>query len=161
MSTVDLSAMMTEDDFLEHAGVKGMKWGKRKAESPKLGPDGNPAKTRSELRDMDKASRKNDVAAAIAKRKATNAEIDGEIDAARNRQKSGANKAMLKDAKTQYKIDRAVIGKREAKKALAEVRNKTETDYYVSQLPKSGKEATLAVLGTIAATALVAYVYSR
>ena len=32
--SIILSAMMSEDDFLEHAGVKGMKWGKRKANTP-------------------------------------------------------------------------------------------------------------------------------
>lgn len=32
MSAVGLSAMMTQDEFLEHAGVKGMKWGKRRQE---------------------------------------------------------------------------------------------------------------------------------
>jgi hypothetical protein len=32
MST-ELKGMMSEDEFLEHAGVKGMKWGKRKSES--------------------------------------------------------------------------------------------------------------------------------
>jgi len=29
-----LTGMMTENEFLEHAGVKGMKWGKRKAKGP-------------------------------------------------------------------------------------------------------------------------------
>lgn len=31
---MELSAMMTYSDYLEHAGVKGMKWGQRKADLP-------------------------------------------------------------------------------------------------------------------------------
>ena len=29
----ELTGMMTQDEFLEHAGVKGMKWGRRKSDS--------------------------------------------------------------------------------------------------------------------------------
>lgn len=144
------SGMMSEEDFLDHAGVKGMKWGHRKAAGPKLGPDGKPQKTRKELRALDKASIGRDK----EKLKKDLAANDKEIATARAKVKSGENAKMFADAKAKYKIDKKVIGKREASKALEEVRTKTLATYAKSKEAKSGAEATAAALVTIGVAAI-------
>jgi hypothetical protein len=152
-NTADLSAMFNEEEFLEHAGitadmsgddilehfgVKGMKWGKHTAR-----PEG--AKTRSELRSLDKASKLKD-----------RADNDSAIDAARARVKSGATRQDLKDAKAAYKSDKQVIGKREAAKAYNAVKERSYADLAKSEEAKSGKEKVTAVLLTVGSAVVIA-----
>lgn len=141
---------MTEDEFLEHFGVKGMRWGHSKGSSsaPKLGPDGKPAKTRKELRGLNKASRQ-------AETDKWNSDIDDARSRTEGKANRVANKKMLKDAKTQFKVDKKVIGSREARKALASVREKHANDLAVAARAKTGRETVNSVISTLAVGILV------
>lgn len=137
----------TAEEFLAHHGVVGMKWGKHKAKSDDGGGSSSggsekAAPARRELKALDKASKKAD----IAKR-------DAEIDKARTNYDQNARKNYL-DAKAQYKIDKVTIGKREAAKAFNKVKDQNLADYNTGQLAKSGKETTAALLITVGAIAL-------
>lgn len=69
MST-ELKGMMSEDEFLEHAGVKGMKWGKRKSDPSRASADAarvNKIKSRVDKNGLDNLS--NDDIAKLNKRK--------------------------------------------------------------------------------------------
>lgn len=106
------------EDFLEHYGVKGMKWGVRR-----------------DMRKLNKASRAKD-----------KAKRQSEIDAARKRLGSGKNKEALKKAKAQYKIDKYEIGSREARKLVDKHKEKIRSDYETSKQLKNGKEVALAMV---------------
>lgn len=117
------------DDFLAHYGVPGMKWGQRRAHA-------------KEMRSLDKASKKKD-----------KAERNDKIDAARERFRSGQAKADLKNAKAEYKTQKNVVGKREAKKILNAVKEKNLADYETGAQWKSGKETATGLIA--GATGLV------
>lgn len=141
--------MTATDDFLAHHGVVGMKWGKHKAQSDSGGSSSGGASdktgpTRRDLKALDKASKKADIA-----------ERNAQIDKARSDYNTNARKNYL-DAKAQYKIDKQTIGKREAAKAFNKVKDKNMEDYYVAQQAKSGKEATVAIVATVGAIVLSA-----
>jgi hypothetical protein len=103
--------MTTEvDNYLEHYGVKGMKWGKRTGGSDSSsGSDGK--KSRKELRALDRANRKSEKAAARKK-------WDDDIDSARDRLEGDANK--YNQARAEYKSNKQTIGKVAAKKIVKE-----------------------------------------
>lgn len=129
-------------EFLEHAGVKGMKWGQRRAQQKSL----NKAS-----RDKDKLARAD-----------RNAKFDKAIDRARARTKnptffkdtSKANLA-VKKAKADYQANKAALGKREAKKIVAKARSKRLEDKIVAGFAKSGKETTRALLIGVGGLALM------
>ncbi|QPX62475.1 hypothetical protein SEA_TRUCKEE_11 [Arthrobacter phage Truckee] len=98
------------DNYLEHYGVKGMKWGKRSRSSSDSGSSDAP-KSRRELRALDREHRKTERAKA---RK----EWDDTIETARNDLDGKAQK--LNEASKQYKIDKHTIGKAAAKDILRE-----------------------------------------
>lgn len=131
MSTVtqDTEAV---DDFLAHYGVRGMKWGQRKAHA-------------KNMRALDKAARKED--------KAKRAD---EIEGARNRTNSGQNQAAVKAAKAEYKANKNVVGKVAAKRALNEARDKRFEDYNKSKEYKNGKELATAIAIGLAGSVLLA-----
>lgn len=150
-----LEGMMTEEEFLqhmadldddalEHFGVKGMRWGKRKA--PVEG-----ALSRSERRAANKAAYKTDIK-----------KLDSDIDAARARIKSGANRANYKAAKAQYKIDKQTKGSYEARKAFDAVKQKNIDDANLAQLAKSGRETVVtAIAAGVGAVLITAALVSR
>ena len=121
------------DDFLEHYGVMGMRWGKSAR-----------GKSTSELRALDKAGKKQD-----------NSAMDNAIDAARHRLKT-SSKADLKAAKAQYKADKYEIGQYQAKKALTKVKNLNAHDKQLAQRAKSGKEKVIATIATVGAVGVMA-----
>lgn len=134
---------MTVDEFLEHFGVLGMKWGRHKAVST----DGGAARpTRKDLHALNKASKKAD-----ADKHAS------EVDAARTNYSQNARKNYL-NAKAQYKQDKVTIGKREALKAFNAVKDQNVRDYQKAQEYRDGKERTTAVMlaigGVVLATAI-------
>lgn len=121
------------DDFLAHYGVKGMRWGKRKASALRRGHQ------------LNKASRRKDSAQRKADLKKATAERDSEIDGARARD-GKPNRARYKAAKSQYKQDKVEIGRREAKKALHKVRDEIYDDMIKARESKSGRETTNDIL---------------
>lgn len=141
--SLDAAAYMAhygiEENELAHYGVKGMKWGVRKKSIPG-------AKSRAELRELDRASKRAD-----------RAKADTEIDNARARLEGGRKsqaRADLTAAKLKYKVDRVTIGKREAKKVYNEAKDSYYDDVAKSQLTKSGKETYIAVAAVVGVTAL-------
>lgn len=115
-------AQVSTEDFLAHYGVKGMKWGERRAHG-------------KAMRGLDRESKEKDK----VKRRRT-------IDKARERVQSGEGKQAVKDAKQQYKADKNVVGKREAKKVLNKAREKYAKDVETSKQLRDGKEV-VAYLG--------------
>lgn len=108
---------------LVHYGVKGMRWGERRAH-------------RKAMKALNKAS--------VAKDKA---EFNRQVDAARARVAGGKTDRAYASAKAKYKHDKNVIGKREAKKALHAAREKRHNDIMMAQQTKFGRETTHAMLG--------------
>lgn len=120
---------LTEE--LAHFGIKGMRWGRHKTETP--GAETN----RQKLKRLDKESRARDSKAR-----------DAEIDAARKRYNTSARSNYLK-AKAQYKIDKNTIGKREARKKFDAVKMQNVADFELARQAKSGRETTVAVLNVV------------
>ena len=119
-------------NMLVHYGIRGMRWGERKAQ-------------RQHLRSLDRASKARD-----------RASDNAAIDSARARLASGKTERDLRAAKAKYKADRKVIGKREAKKALFKAREKAIRDIELAETTKHGSERTGAVLGLVGAAVVVA-----
>jgi hypothetical protein len=135
------------DNYLEHYGVKGMKWGKRSSSADSSG--GAPKKTRKELRALDKAER-------IKKNK----EQDEKIENARNNLHNEAR--AYNTAKDKYNAERKVIGKEAAERALIDANDKyisafntammsTTKERHRQMVTTAGLVALTAVMGGIAA----------
>lgn len=122
------------NDFLEHFGVKGMRWGHRKAESS----NGEPS-ARQRNRELNRASRYRD-----------QAKNQAEIEAARRRHYGGENAKRLTDAQAKYKKDMIKVGSREARKLLNQVRSEVYADSLKSQEYLNGKELVKDLLITMA-----------
>lgn len=132
---------MNEEDvdaFLAHYGVKGMRWGRRKAQDS----SGPRTPTRKELKKMDRTNR------------------DADIDAARERV-AKAEAAGDKNIE-KYDRDKKLIGKYAAEQALKKAESKLYDDAYKKDVEiaiqaKSGRESITNVLitgGAVLATVL-------
>lgn len=111
-----------DEDSLAHAGVKGMKWGRRKAVEP---GSIDPRKAhRQELRSLNKVARAQkrdaDAAAITAKRNSLVARDKSILDARAN---LGASAKTVRAAKVQYKQDKQKIGSVAAKQILNKVKD--------------------------------------
>lgn len=143
MTNVALTEMMmSEEDFLEHAGVKGMKWGVRR-EAKKI--------VKSETN-------------AVRDKSITDARVRYEKSARSNYLNAKGN---LKDIKRQKKTMDPVEYERakvKAKAALEKVKAQNVADYELGSKNKSGAETAVAaaattavVLAAVASVALQAY----
>lgn len=132
--------IVQEAAYLEHVGVKGMHWGVRKAATD--GPTN---------RQLNKASRAKDRIASDKAIDKARARTEGTTRAAKLGLSDAGSKSHTdyKKARAQYKVDKQTMGSREARKVLAKARDKRMADIETSNLTKSGKETTIAVLGTI------------
>ena len=107
------------DSYFEHHGVKGQKWGVRRARN----------------RELNRAAKSADRTA-----------LDKSIDKARAKKKSGAVKAEFQKAKSQHAANKAKLGSYEARKILRKARAKKANTLQTANLAKKGKETTLAWL---------------
>jgi len=157
-----MNGMMTEGEFLEHYGVKGMKWGQNsKGESlralDKIARAENKLAPKREARKQEARPSRSTFASKedFVKAKAEfNKKRNSDIDAARERINSGQNRADYKQAKAKYKEDRNEIGKVAAKRALTAVKEKNLEDYYKSREAKSGAETVGSIMVSAANLAL-------
>ncbi|UGL63240.1 hypothetical protein SEA_TOKKI_11 [Arthrobacter phage Tokki] len=131
------------DDYLEHYGVKGMRWGKRQSSSDSSGSSGP---SRKELRALDKQNRK--AARAEARKK-----WDDDIETARNRVDDDARK--YNEAREKYKTDKKTIGKVAARAILQEHEDQFVESWNTATLTTT-KEAHAQMFATVGAMALSA-----
>lgn len=142
------------DDFLEHFGVKGMKWGQRKAEGS--GPSVRSA-NRAAVKTLKTADR-NAAKSAIVRQKAKE---NLQIDQARARFKSGAARKDYLDAKAGVKsTQRGTPERYIAKKNLKAVRQKNMSDQEIASRVKHGKETTDKILNDLGRELAAAVVLS-
>lgn len=138
--------VMEVDDFLEHFGVKGMKWGVHRS----IDAGGVARPSRGELRTMNKAARaKNKVDARTAR-----SNRDAEILKARA--KIPDIHQQNKAAKQKFKQEKHTIGRVAAKRALDDARNQ-----HIDVLTKAGelthKEQQMQMWLSIGSAAVSAY----
>ena len=136
-----------EELGLIHFGVKGMKWGV--------------VRNFQRNRQLNKASRMKDRKENKAAAKREDVERNAAIDAARQRIGSGQARRDFKDAKAQFKVDKKVIGSREARKKLDAVKLRNMNDAETADLVKSGAETAGAVIGAVGSIVLARVLASR
>lgn len=139
----DLENMST-DEYLEHYGKKGMKWGQKMAEVNM----GVYAKSRN--------ARKDGVEGKQTKEQRGNA-----IDAARGRIATGENRRNFKEAKSAYKAAKHTEGAAAAKAAFRAVKDKNVDDAHDSNLAKSGGEKVAVALIAAGAVAINIAIQAR
>lgn len=120
---------LVSDADIYHNGVKGMKWGSRKARLP---GGSSVQQSLKELQSQNKAA---------AKQRQRN-----DVDLARRRRNDGTNKKKLSEAKALYARDKGSLA---AKKALVKAKNEVAADVKKSMEFRDGKEEFgLLVAGT-------------
>lgn len=129
------------DDVLMHFGVKGMRWGHRRAEG-ELSP-------RQKNRELNKQFARDESARIIAKSKTEK----NPVLAARARVYTGANHTRLKTAKEEYKKEKPQVGSKEARKKLDVVKRETLADYKKSKEHADGQELVDAIFKSFAGLA--------
>ncbi|QFG13621.1 hypothetical protein PBI_SHEPARD_11 [Arthrobacter phage Shepard] len=140
------------DNYLEHYGVKGMRWGKRQSSSDSSSSSGP---SRKELRELNKAARakgREERKAALQKERD---DYDNKIETARNRVDYDARK--YNEAKQQYKTDKKTIGKVAAKQILKKHEDQFIDSWNTATLSttKEAHAQMIAGVGLIALSAAV------
>ncbi len=129
--------------FLEHFGVKGMRWGVI-------------TERRANNRALNKASRARDKAsppkyiAPPKKLPLFSKEAKRSIDKARDNIKSGKTAHDYKTAKFQYKKDKLELGSREARKTLKKAKAKKFSTYETARQTRDGGEYVMKMFNNIA-----------
>ncbi|ALY08610.1 hypothetical protein CAPNMURICA_10 [Arthrobacter phage CapnMurica] len=141
--------MTTEvDNYLEHYGVKGMKWGKKSSSSSSSSSSEGQPKSKKELRALDRANRK-------AIREKARKEWDDDIVKARGELDGKAEK--LREAAKQYKVDKTTMGKVAAKHILRDHEDDFIETWNKANLTTT-KEANRQLIGAAGAIVLSAVV---
>lgn len=122
------------EEFLEHFGVPGMKWGRRKDDSGG-GSGGKVGPSRAEER-VNKAKAR--VERVAAKQKASD---DRDATILKARQDVAKTSSELRVAKVQYKVDKQTLGKTKAKEILGKAKDVHMTNVYNANL-STAKELT-------------------
>lgn len=144
---------MSKEDAIAHYGVPGMKWGKRGAKATSdSGGSGAPSMgggiDKQRLKALDKQSKAADKADRL-----------NTIDSARSRNLTARKD--WKAAKQTYKADKAVLGKREARKALNKVREQQLKDQETASQLRDGKEVALYVVAAIGVSVVSSLIANR
>lgn len=146
--------------FLEHYGVKGMKWGERKTrfqknrELNKKSKAAEQAKAQKEFNKLRESLRPKPAPKFSDTRQGKRAAKDWrkrDIDRARARVNSGAWAADWKDAKSQRRQDKIKVGSREARKILRKKKNALLNDRDRANEIRDGKERVALMLEAMAA----------
>ncbi|UYL88206.1 hypothetical protein SEA_LILHUDDY_11 [Arthrobacter phage LilHuddy] len=146
--------MSTEvDNYLEHYGVKGMRWGKRQSSSDSS--SSSSGKSRSELRALNKAARAKGREERKAAAQKERDDYDNKIESARNRVDDDARK--YNEAKQQYKTDKKTIGKVAAKQILKKHEDQFIDSWNTATLAttKEAQAQMIAGVGLLALSAAV------
>ena len=119
-------------DFLQHYGVKGMKWGVRRSQAQL---------DRAAGRSSKKSARKESRRKNKEQRKEQQAERSRSISKARKDLREGVPQQRVRDAKKKYKQDKQRIGRKEARKILNKERDRLISDLELAQEPRNVLEA--------------------
>lgn len=128
---------LEEGEYLQHFGVKGMKWGRRTGGADDSGGGGTRREARA-AKSLAKAQTK--LAVKTAKIDAAN-KRDDDINAARENLGKTAN--AVKVAKAQYKVDKHLMGRKAAKDVLRSVKNTNAATISLAS-QKTGQEQAAA-----------------
>lgn len=148
------------ENFLEHHGVKGMKWGVRKSEYKAM--SGSERKTlrkkaRASMRSADRQTRLNDK----VKRSEEKINRVREIENARNRLRSGQVHNEWSDAKIAFQTDKYTIGKIQAKRNRQEAFDKFNSEIAKSKEAKNGYEVAMKMVAEYAAQSVIDSIRKR
>lgn len=135
-------------EFLEHYGVKGMKWGVVKDKYQTYKSDRR-KRIIKELK-LNDASRAKEKAAEAINPAKTHAQ---KVDLARYKVNSGSVRRDLKDARRQYRIDKEKIGSREAKRILNEKRAESYATISKAEEARDGYEVAERIINSLTAAA--------
>lgn len=144
------------EEFLEHFGVKGMKWGVRNElnkaakEEERLTGKTFTKNTKIFRNQVDSGSKfKSDPLNKIRTQR------DKTILKARDRVESKTTKMEYKKAKAQYKINKRTLGKVRAKQILSTAKAKKMVDVYNARATRDGKETTFTFMSDVGSMLLV------
>jgi hypothetical protein len=127
--------IIDEEDFLQHYGKKGMKWGTRST-------GGSSRQRNKNLNKISRAKSKTERLKTVEKARVSVS-------------KGGKSYNQLKRAKQSHSANKAKLGSHEARKILRKAKEKHYNEAVIAQQTKNGKEtALLLTAGTVGALAV-------